>query len=292
MSQQSTYNSVFVVGATGTVGSFVTKALLKHPNVNVSILSERKVKEKPDLKQLCAGHVTSSKEEELVQALKGVDVIVSTLSGAAEIIFDGQVKLLQAAKKVGVKKFIPTSFGVDYSKLEFGEFLFNDPKKKFTSELVKSGLEYVQVHTGIFAPYAASLNLLYIYDKDSNTVKYYGELNVPVEITDLEDVEKYTAEAALRHDIKYRDISVKGDSLLVKNIAHLVYGDMVVLEQVQTVDELKKSIDERLQKTLQPQEIFPLIIDQLRWVIYTQKARSTHFDNQLFQTFIQRLLRN
>ena len=107
-------------------------------------------------------------------------------------------------------------------------------------------------------------------------------MNVALEVTDLEDVGKFTAEAALRHDIKNRDIAVKGDTLTVKEIAHLVYGDHVVLEQIQNTEGLKKSIDERLQKGVQPQDFLPLIIDQLRWVIFAQKGRFNHDDNSLF----------
>ena len=286
MSQPSLYKSVLVVGATGTVGSFVTKALL-NKQAHVSILVRKESESKANkLKELGAhlvhGDVSSSTEEELIQALNGVEVIVSTLSGGPEIVFDGQIKLLEAAKKAGVKKFIPSAFGVDINKLDFGDVLIVDPKKKFAIELVNSGLEYVQIHTGIFAAYAASPTFLYNYDKETNTAKYEGDLNVPVEITDLEDVGKFTAEAALRHDIKNRDIVVKGDTLTVKEIAHLVYGDQVFLEQVQNTEGLKKSIDERLQKGLQPQDFFPLIIDQLRWVVFTQKGRFNHVDNSLF----------
>ena len=286
MSQQSLYKSVLVVGATGNVGSFVTRALLSQ-KANVSILvrkeSESKASQLKDLgARIVYGDVTSSTEEELVRALRGIDVIVSTLAGSPEIVYNGQVKLLEAAKKSGVKKFIPTAFGVDFDKTPFGDVLINDPKKKFTNDLAKSGLEYVQIHTGILASYAASPTFLFTYDKNTNTVRYDGDVNVPLEVTALEDVGRFTAEAALRHDIKKHDINVKGDTLTIKEIAQLVYGDKVVLQQGRTTEQLKKSIDDRLQKGVPPQEFSSFIIDQLRWVVITQRGRPTHVDNQLF----------
>jgi hypothetical protein len=49
----------------------------------------------------------------LKNVLRGFDVVVSTLSGGG---FGAQVGLVQAAREAGVKRFVPSEFGIDIDK--------------------------------------------------------------------------------------------------------------------------------------------------------------------------------
>ncbi len=51
--------------------------------------------------------------ESLKKAFTGVDVVVSTVNGGG---FAVQENLLTAAKEAGVKRFVPSEFGVDITK--------------------------------------------------------------------------------------------------------------------------------------------------------------------------------
>jgi uncharacterized protein YbjT (DUF2867 family) len=52
--------------------------------------------------------------EELTTAAKGVDTIVSLL-GIASLLAGEEKNVLKAAKSVGVKRIVPSQFGVDVS---------------------------------------------------------------------------------------------------------------------------------------------------------------------------------
>ncbi|KAG2374567.1 hypothetical protein C9374_010586 [Naegleria lovaniensis] len=290
-SSNSTYSNVFIVGSTGTVGKHVTKAFLQyHPHAQIKILVRKESEEKAsELRQLGAqivnGDLTTIAPQELDQILHGSDVIVSTVFGDASTIVDGQLKLLESAKRVGVKKFLPSSFGVNSNKLEYGDLLPNDNKKKFADELVKSGLEYVFVNTGLFYSYATLPNFLFEFDKDTNTVKFDGDLNAPLTMTDLEDIGKFTAEAALRKDIKNRDVDIKGDIKSIREVATLLYGNDVKFVNGLNVSELKQEIDHRIKSGVQPQDFFSLLVLQLRWIFATGKTAPEKYANdELFPT--------
>ncbi|KAG2374176.1 hypothetical protein C9374_011013 [Naegleria lovaniensis] len=243
----TSYSNVFIVGSTGTVGQHVTRAfLMDHPHVHVQILvreeSQDKVQEFQQLgARIVVGDLQTISEQELVQLLQGVDVVVSTVSGTLQVTWDGQLKLLNASLKAKVKKCIPSSFGANYEKLEYlyGELILNNPKKQISEALVKSGLEYVLIHTGFFYPYAAMPGFLLDYDPDNHLVRYVHDMNTRIQMIDLEDAGRMTAEAALRKDIKNRSVIIKGDDLTIQEQAQQVFGSDVKFQQGSTLSELK-----------------------------------------------------
>jgi hypothetical protein len=65
--------------------------------------------------EIVEGEVDSSVAE-LTKVAQGSDTVVSVISGNA--LFSGQeAKLVQAAKAAGVKRFVPSQYGVDTSVL-------------------------------------------------------------------------------------------------------------------------------------------------------------------------------
>jgi uncharacterized protein YbjT (DUF2867 family) len=91
----------------------------------------------------------------LENALRGVDLVVSTLSGPT---VGKQINLIHAAKAAGVKRFIPSEFGTDIKSLkEAGHTVaFFEPKLAVRAELQKVGLEYVLIENGFFYTFLLS----------------------------------------------------------------------------------------------------------------------------------------
>lgn len=54
------------------------------------------------------GKMTAS---ELDTAVKGVDAVVSALMGDPDAMVKGQIALIDAAKRAGVRQFLPSAFG-------------------------------------------------------------------------------------------------------------------------------------------------------------------------------------
>ena len=51
---------------------------------------------------------------------KGVDIVVSAV-GNNQVTVPGQKNAINAAKKRGVKRFIPSDFSADYRQLNYGD---------------------------------------------------------------------------------------------------------------------------------------------------------------------------
>ncbi|KLJ10722.1 hypothetical protein EMPG_13916 [Blastomyces silverae] len=105
----TTLKNVIVSSASGKIGSAIVSALLNSPHgYSVSTLSREGSSYIPP-----AG-VTSIKSDythdSLVKSLKGQDVVVSAIGGAAVL---EQIKIIDAAIEVGVKRFVPSDFGSD-----------------------------------------------------------------------------------------------------------------------------------------------------------------------------------
>jgi saccharopine dehydrogenase-like NADP-dependent oxidoreductase len=109
----SPFKNITIYGAGGdNIGKYILDALLAEGTFNVSVLSRQSSKSKypPSVKELRVPD--DLPHTELVQALKGQDVVISAVgfgSGALEI----QYKVINAAIEAGVKRFMPSEYGFD-----------------------------------------------------------------------------------------------------------------------------------------------------------------------------------
>ena len=94
--------------------------------------------------------VDYSSPESLAQALKGVDVVVSTVAGLALSV---QAPLAEAAKAAGVKLFVPAEFGGPSDGRTESVLGI---KNQFKLKLKEIGLPYVVFNTGLFSDFALS----------------------------------------------------------------------------------------------------------------------------------------
>ena len=119
----SSLTNITIAGATGVLGFHIAEALLNDGSFKVKVL-RRLPETQNDKADLLASkgaeivYVDYNQHDALVNALKGTDALISAVapghtSGAYD--FDAlQTPLLDAAKKAGVKRFIPSEFGIDY----------------------------------------------------------------------------------------------------------------------------------------------------------------------------------
>lgn len=90
----------------------------------------------------------------LTAALRGIDVVISALGGAALLV---QIQLAEAAKAAGVKLFVPSEFGNPTQGISASEGPIGQ-KVQVQEALKKIGLPYALFWTGpfsdfIFIPY-------------------------------------------------------------------------------------------------------------------------------------------
>ncbi|KAK9759709.1 hypothetical protein K7432_017011 [Basidiobolus ranarum] len=105
----SSFKVIAVAGGNGSFGSLIVQALLAHGTFQVKILSRRaQDKQEPNAE---VAVVDYANHDSLVQALKGVDVVISVLNDYA--VIEPQLALVEAAKQAGVKRFVPSEFATD-----------------------------------------------------------------------------------------------------------------------------------------------------------------------------------
>ncbi|KAI9283011.1 NmrA-like domain-containing protein [Umbelopsis sp. AD052] len=117
----TSFKSIAVFGATGDLGPFLVNALLESKSFStIRVLTRSEsFKEKPetfnDLKargvQVAA--LDLSNEDAVVEALQGIDAVVSSISGS---VITNQLVWVKAAARAGVKRFIPSEFGINSQK--------------------------------------------------------------------------------------------------------------------------------------------------------------------------------
>src|SRR2546423_5278426 len=114
----SQFRTVTIVGSTGKLGYYITKAFLNDGSYKVKILRRKPESENEKANLLVSkgaeiAYADYSKKEDLVKVLEGTDVLVSAVNDAGGV-YAIQSPLLAAAKEASVKRFIPSQFGGRY----------------------------------------------------------------------------------------------------------------------------------------------------------------------------------
>lgn len=93
----------------------------------------------------------------LPAALKGIDLVISTISGDG-LFQAAELELIRASKAAGVKRFVPSYFGASIFNYKIGQFPFLDVKVRALEELRSSGLEFVAVATNGWTEFSLGIN--------------------------------------------------------------------------------------------------------------------------------------
>lgn len=154
---------VIVIGSTGTFAKAIIKALIspehkEHFNVTVFVRPETLKSSDPKKKEILdmylkngvrfvEGDVMTDTIDQLAEKIKGHDVIVSLVH--YPILKDGQLKLIEAAKKADINWFIPSEFGMSNADYGRGNPFGYDEKLDVQEALKKSELNWTIICTGI-----------------------------------------------------------------------------------------------------------------------------------------------
>lgn len=215
--------TVLVAGATGMLGSKIVSALLEKGDVNVRAMVRSSNDTNPENRKkldamkakgatIALGDVMQP--ETLLPVCAGVDVVVSAI-GNNEVTVPGQKNLIDAAKKQGVKRFIPSDYSVDYRKLDYGDNDNLDKRKEVFEYLQQSGLEYTLVLNGAFMDIITYMPL---FDLEHQTFQYWGDGEMPMNFTTTDDTAKYVAEAVSDPGLANTALEVAGDTLTPKQL--------------------------------------------------------------------------
>ncbi|CAG8503859.1 12207_t:CDS:2 [Dentiscutata erythropus] len=188
----SSFKVVTIAGATGLLGFNIADAFLNEGSYKIKILRKKPESENKNASLLASKgaeviYVDYNDKNDLVKALKGTDVIVSAIGG--NDLMSTQCALLNAAKEVGVKRFIP-------------------------SEFEKSGMEFTIIVTGFFYEYLESLG----FDHKNKKATFYADGNTKIVCTSLPDIGKYTVESLKLPEARNGTIRVAGSVLTLNEL--------------------------------------------------------------------------
>ncbi|KAK7053836.1 glycoside hydrolase [Favolaschia claudopus] len=189
---------VLLLGATGETGKSILQGLLEDKDsFDVQILVRPASAGKPQVKALAERGTTlriadiQGPIESLVDALTGVDVLISAIDFANTL---AQINLAAAAKKAGVKRFVPCSFTTVVPP--GGVMSIRDTKEEVNQHIRKLYLPYTIVDVGYW--YQLSFPTL-----PSGRVDYaslfktkfdiHNGGSTPTMITDLRDIGRFVA---------------------------------------------------------------------------------------------------
>jgi nucleoside-diphosphate-sugar epimerase len=220
--------NILIAGATGRLGNLIAENLLQNNEAKVfAIVRDAKSEKALELESKGVKLVIAnlSNKAEVLAATKNIDIVISALNGGPDVVLDGQLNLLEAAVKSGVSRFVPSDYSVDYFKLNYGEHVNLDMRKKVFEAIEKSGIGYTIFLNGAFmeifsAPFFNTI------DFENGTVNFWGEGNETFDLTTMPDAAKYIASA------------VFDDSTLNK-IVHIAGDETTMNELTQTLSSIK-----------------------------------------------------
>ncbi|KAF8849516.1 NmrA-like family protein [Acephala macrosclerotiorum] len=149
-SKMSTIKNVAVIGGSGNLGPAIVQALLDAGfTVTALTRTESKATFPPSVKVAKVDYTSSSS---IAEALKGQDAVVSTI---ATLALTQQGSIIEEAVKAGVKRFIPSEFGLNTQKVTGGAKKILGTKIALQEQLAKAAtanpsFSWTGVSTGLF----------------------------------------------------------------------------------------------------------------------------------------------
>lgn len=194
----SAINNVLVVGASGNVGKSTLKAV-SEDGFNVTGLSRHSPENSvpAGVKFINSDYSAVS----LLDAFKGQDAVISTVSSTASGALDLQKSLIDTAIAAGVKIFVPSEYGVDTSDRSSPNFIpFLEGKIAILDYLKErqDKISWFALVTGSLFDWGLKIPGFGGWDLDARTVTIYDGGDVPYEATTLDQVGRAIAKSLKR----------------------------------------------------------------------------------------------
>jgi len=208
-----------VVGGTGEIGSHIVRAALKSQAFdNVFVFTRTSSLGSDTAQALKSGGATLvpiddySDHPSLVKALKNTDAVIVTL-GQSPAALTAERQVLAASLEAGVKRFVPSEFGVDHSngRLRFHAPVRNawDDKTEVFEEVKKSGIEWTAIVNGCFLE--ASFGPWFGFDLKAGVWNIKGDGKQKATFTSFVNVASSTIQSLLDTRFANRTLIIAGD---------------------------------------------------------------------------------
>jgi uncharacterized protein YbjT (DUF2867 family) len=251
---------ILIAGATGNLGPHLVKELtLQGHRVNALIRPETmKNDQKMCLLREAGVHIIEGDLNDpasLAKACEGQEVVISAV-GAGQIML--QVELAKAAKTAGVKRFIPSEFGVDPFAASLDSCDLFNLKAAAQKQIRDIGIPLTPIYTNGFMEFwATGLGQLGPTSPPAK-VQLFSDGTKDAYMVALPDIARYVNAIVEDPSTVNRDISicaVKTNQLDLINTWEQISGKKVVIQSVSSL-ELDQIIDNSQTSETVAQRIF------------------------------------
>lgn len=189
---------ILITGITGMVGLPCAKAALARGH-SVRGLGRNREKVPEDILQQLENFVQYTGIYDipaLDRAVKGVDAIICAYTYAPEVVIEGQLLLLRAAERAGIKIFHAASWNYDWTKGELGQHESYDPYIAFANHVrLSSSIKPIYMFTGIIVEWFFENPRGSSWNRETKTLSYFGDETKPLICCTADDIAAYSVEA-------------------------------------------------------------------------------------------------
>jgi uncharacterized protein YbjT (DUF2867 family) len=209
---------ILVVGATGHLGRELIAACRQqghepHALVRAATRSDP-TKMKPLQAVDAAIHEGDLKDyDSVLRACRAVEIVISSI-GSFQIGDEGT--LVKAVQEAGVKRFVPSDFGLDPVVAGKGSCLLFDAKAAVHASIKAARIPYTFIHcNGFFTYWAFSLGDLTRLGGalPPEEVNVYGDGNVMGALTSLPDIAKVTVRAVMDPRMENKEVAMTANKI-------------------------------------------------------------------------------
>jgi len=233
---------VLIVGASGHLGQLVTKHCLLRPNLLTNILIRN-----PDKNKVLCDDITKAggkcfigdltTPETIKNCTKSIHTVISCVAGRT-VEWDGQIALLNDAVENNVKRFIPSDFAYDFSKIKEDEHPHLGKTIQFRKRLENTNIKPLYVANGLF--------METLFAEWPNGLTYWGDIDQKFSLSCYEDTAKYVAAAVAKED-RVGNLKIEGSRLSTREIQDIYNqdrGTKIEAKRLGSVEDMKKKIVE------------------------------------------------
>ncbi|MCE7029212.1 NmrA family NAD(P)-binding protein [Jiella avicenniae] len=247
---------VVLAGATGDLGSLIAQSLLDKAGVRLRLLVRPESVGKTQALQDRGAEIVEvdladpGQAERLGAAMKGAFSVVSAVQGGPDMIVDAQLRMLEAARAAGVKRFIPSNFSYDIFGLDEGDNINSDARRAFArkAEGARGDVEVVQIQIGAFLDRKVLFGFLGAFDLGESRAFLWGDGDAVMDFTTYADAARFTAEAAVDDAPVPSVFEVAGDSLTFHDLVKAyedASGKAITVVKLGSLSDLDAEIDKR-----------------------------------------------
>jgi nucleoside-diphosphate-sugar epimerase len=210
---------ILVAGATGNLGDRIVRALLqKAAEVRILVRPTSNADKVNNLQKLGAKVfcVSMTNAQEIAEVCRGVDCVVSALSGLEDVIVDTQKVLLDASVAAGVRRFIPSDFSLDFTNLPAGQNRNLDFRRKFHQYLDTKNIAATTIFNGPFADLLKDEMPMILFKQKK--ILYWGNADYRMDFTTMDDTAEFTANVALDPSTP-RFLRIAGNQITARELA-------------------------------------------------------------------------